>query len=304
MSSTHIMTAAELRPALRVLLAPPGSAVCAPNAAIAAFTEYIRRCELEWRGWRSGSVAQPEAILLTLLLPGRAAILMLPPLDHAGIDPNAQRRLIAQSLAALADRNLYYVQVLIEPTAHAERSMLHDVGFRDLTTLEYLERNVDGPAGFEAPPIPVRWTSYAPAVHGEFAKTILATYAESLDCPELTRLRPIDDIVASHRASGLYDPQLWELAWIDGQPAGCLLLAPIPAASMLEVVYMGVTPACRGRAVGLLLLQRALAHARSRRIRTLTLVVDERNQPARRVYGRAHFVPVAERAALLHRLQG
>jgi ribosomal protein S18 acetylase RimI-like enzyme len=130
---------------------------------------------------------------------------------------------------------------------------------------------------------------------------LLATYNDSLDCPELTGLRPIEDILAGHRAAGQFDPRLWELFLVDDEPAGCLLLAPLHTAPSLEVVYMGVVPEHRGRGVGDALLRRALQQCREHGARLLTLAVDGRNAPAKRLYERFGLKTVARRDAYLYR---
>ena len=99
-----------------------------------------------------------------------------------------------------------------------------------------------------APPAvaPQAWTAFTRHTYDEFAATLLATYEESLDCPELSNLRPIDDIISGHQASGHFDSGLWELLHLEGRIAGCLLLSPLRRTSAAEVVYMGVVPEFRG----------------------------------------------------------
>src|SRR5262249_46521256 len=94
-------------------------------------------------------------------------------------------------------------------------------------------------------------------------------------------------------------PRLWEVALIDGVPAGCLLLSRTDVGGLIEVVYMGVAVEFRRRGVGRLLIQRALQRARECGVRGITLVVDERNDGARRLYERFGFAIVARRDAWL-----
>jgi ribosomal protein S18 acetylase RimI-like enzyme len=70
---------------------------------------------------------------------------------------------------------------------------------------------------------------------------------------------------------------------------------------VLELVYMGVMPAWRRRGVGTLLLRRALARCREVGAKEITVVVDVRNTPARRLYERFAFTTVAQREAHLYR---
>src|SRR5690606_23180661 len=107
----------------------------------------------------------------------------------------------------------------------------------------------------------------------------------------LTDKRPPSAVIASHKATGAFDPTLWELALLDDRPVGCVLLSPVSPQGVIEVVYMGVAASVRRRGVGRLLLRRAVALSRERRMQRLTLVVDERNAPARALYARFDFQP-------------
>ncbi len=285
---------------LGVILAAPGSGERASAGQVSGFCEYLAHGPGQWEGLRCGPRRAPLAVFFALLLPGRTAIVMVPPPGELGIDPDEQLRVTRDGLARLCARDLYYAQALLESGATASAALLEQAGFRPLAVLDYLERDalhpwVDPPAPDEAD-----WVHYTEDKHAQFAQTVLATYRESQDCPELTGLRPIDDILAGHKASGRFEPQLWELARLDGRAAGCLLLAPLTHAPMLEVVYMGVVPEFRRRGIGQLLLRRALGQCHATGARRLTVVVDERNEPAKRLYTRLALLPVARRKAYFY----
>jgi mycothiol synthase len=272
-----------------------------PAHHVSGFCEYLAHGPAEWEGLRCGDRRSPVAVFFALRLPGGTAIVLIPSPGELGIDPEEQLRLTHAGLARLGAHDLYYAQALLEPSAAAAAALLERTGFRPLATLEYLERDalhpwVDPPAPAEA-----EWVQYQENTHEQFAQTVLATYRDSQDCPELTGLRPIDDILAGHSASGRFDPQLWELARVDGRVAGCLLLAALTHAPLLEVVYMGVVPEFRRRGVGQLLLRRALEQCHTAGARRLTVVVDERNAPAKRLYARLALSPVARRKAFFYR---
>lgn len=265
------------------------------------FHEYIADGALCWEGLRCGGPDRPTGLFLAILMPGSTAVAMIPEPGRRGIDAAAQEHITAAGLAGLRSRNLHYVQALLEPRAAQTRALLTRVGFQPLAPLLYLEREarypwVDPPGSDEA-----TWLAYGTETHHTFADVVLATYEDSRDCPELSGLRPIDDVLAAHRASGRFDPQLWEVARINGQDAGCLLLNRMARGALLEVVYMGVVPARRRAGVGKLLLRRALHQCRTRSVRRLTVVVDGRNTPARRLYDGFAFKPVARRDAYVYR---
>jgi GNAT superfamily N-acetyltransferase len=120
---------------------------------------------------------------------------------------------------------------------------------------------------------------------------------ESLDCPELTGLRPIAEVLAGHRATGLFDSSLWWVARRGEEPVGVMLLNRIPDVEALEVVYMGVAQAARGTGVADGLLDQAVAAAKQAGASTLALAVDQRNTPARRLYTRWGFTETGARDA-------
>jgi len=291
----------ELEQTLPVLLASAVSGRLAGAEQVAAFREYLAQSALAWEGWRCGPAHTPRALLLAVLLAGRTAIVMIPSPSMPGIDSEDESHLIAAGLARLRERGLHYVQALLEPGAAGQHELLLRVGFQPLAPLTYLERDAlypwaDPPARDEA-----EWVQYGARTHADFARIIPATYEDSRDCPELSGLRPIEDVLKAHQATGHFDPRLWELARIGGEDAACLLLTRLARDTVLDVVYMGVVPARRRRGIGGLLLRRALEQCRARNARRLTVVVDERNAPARRLYERFGFVRVTQREAYLYR---
>jgi ribosomal protein S18 acetylase RimI-like enzyme len=292
---------ADLPVSVAILLATPGSGRAADARQVRGFCEYLAQGPVRWEGWRFGQRNTPSALFFALLLPGRTAIVMIPSPGEHGIEPGEQLQITQTGLARLGERDLHYAQALIEPEAAAKRALLEQIGLQPLAPLEYLERAVAYPWADPPAPDEAEWVSYDEQTHAEFAEVIAATYQESRDCPELTGLRPIEDVLAAHRAAGFFDPALWELARVGGQAAGCLLLSRLAQAPMLEVVYMGVVPAMRRRGVGQLLLRRALAQCRAGGARRLTVVVDGRNEPAKRLYARFALMPVARRDAYLYR---
>jgi ribosomal protein S18 acetylase RimI-like enzyme len=132
----------------------------------------------------------------------------------------------------------------------------------------------------------------------------METYDGTLDCPELAGRRTAEEILAAHRASGVFDPSQWELVELDGYDAGCVLLQRVPGHDALEIAYMGVVPKSRGRGVGADLLRRALAKTRASGCARLKVVVDARNAPARGLYERFGFRAIARREAYLRFVGG
>jgi GNAT superfamily N-acetyltransferase len=282
------------------VLVPRGGAARASQGHVRSFARYLSTCALEWTAWRYRRERRETACLFVLYLPGKTAIVLFPPPEARGIRRDDQCRLLKASMERLTSSSLYYAQALVEAEASGQRSLLEECGFEHLTQLIYTQRSTRSP--WVAPPEPheATWIRYDDAHHAAFAQILLATYEDSRDCPELTGLRGIDAVIASHKAAGEFDPALWEIARVDGADAGCILLAALTHGPLLEVVYMGVARAARGRGVGKLLLRRALAQCERVGAHELTAVVDRRNTPARQLYAQFGFKPTATREAYIH----
>lgn len=283
-----------LEPALRLVLADPGSGRPADALQILQYRRQLARPGVTWLGFVARQRARIVGATLAVVFPGRTAVVMLPEPGELGIERSAQRGTLLAAVQALDAREPHYSQALLEPQARTRPQLLQEAGFQRLGRLAYLLHAV-GPRPAESRTAHVEWRSYNHELRPLLAETIQATYRDSLDMPELAGVRPMDDVLASHQAAGEFDPALWELAILDGRPAGCLLLAPQFGGRLLELVYLGVVPAFRGRGVGARLVARALEHARRRRVTHVLVAVDVRNSPARRLYERFGFHPLLER---------
>jgi ribosomal protein S18 acetylase RimI-like enzyme len=106
----------------------------------------------------------------------------------------------------------------------------------------------------------------------------------SQDCPEASGLRTIEEVLAGHRAQGVFDPAMWWLVRDASKPVGVLLINAVRDESVWEVVYMGIVPEARGRGYGRQLLNFALREARSAGVGRVELSVDSRNIYACQIY--------------------
>lgn len=291
----------ELPSTLRFILADPLSADVAHPLHVEGFLQNLRVCAIPWECCVLQSSGSVHAAALVLSPDGGTAIVMFPSPGALGIGYAEQTRLLAHVMDSLRARDLYYAQALIETDSAAKRDLLTGAGFWRLARLLYLERGMTYP-WMDAPPAErADWVEYSNAQHSLFAATVQATYQESFDCPRLTGLRPIEAVLAGHKAGGKFDPTLWQVAMVDGECAGCLLLSQLDELGTIEVAYMGVTPRFRNRGMGGTLLRRALALGRTCGGHKLTLVVDEENTPAAALYARFGLKRIAARDAFLFR---
>jgi mycothiol synthase len=154
-----------------------------------------------------------------------------------------------------------------------------------------------------ATPAGYRWVTYSAEDHRTFARGIMASYQASMDCPSLNGLRDIEDIMAGHKATGAFDPGLW-LALCEGEaPAAVLLLSRVPRTDVLELVYLGLMPAYRGRGLGDLLMRRAVAAIHETGCARLSLAVDAQNMPALKLYWRHGMQAMGRKVAMIRDLR-
>jgi ribosomal protein S18 acetylase RimI-like enzyme len=118
--------------------------------------------------------------------------------------------------------------------------------------------------------------------------------------PELEGTRDLDDVMESHRSTGRFVAERWQLGRLADDPdaAAVLLLAEIPGRNVWEIAYLGLTPAARGRGLGRCVIARALELARCY-APWIELAVDLRNTPALRLYDATGFVTRGRRAVHL-----
>ena len=241
---------------------------------------------------------------LPMVSPGRTMLLFAAPASVS--DPAA--------MAAGADlvcrhhvaRGVQLAQVLLDPADSATADVYLAAGFEPVAELLYLQKPVR--RSVSVPPVPagVRVEHYGPTTHAGFADAILASYQDSLDCSPLNGVRDIEDVIAGHRAAGEFDPADWFLvtdavAGPTGPPPGVLLLSRTTAGDGMELVYLGLSPAARGRGLGNYLVKLAEARSSARKLRHLSLAVDAVNAPALHLYHRHGFQQIAAKRALMRR---
>lgn len=229
--------------------------------------------------------------------PGAAAMVLLPEAVRDDLHHRACVAALQSLQAASWRRSLRLLEVLLCPGSAAASRVLGDAGFRHLTRLRYLKR--EGVERLPSTPsiAALTWVRHASEHEDLFESALEATYAQSSDCPELSGLRSTADVLASHRATGVFCPDLWRVAMRDNEPVGIMLLNRILSEPALEIVYMGVAQPARGQGVANALLREATEAAGAIGVDILALAVDERNMPARRIYARWGFVEVGARDA-------
>lgn len=234
--------------------------------------------------------------------PGRTAALFAPNLQQYPGMAQATQACVAGALADAAEAEVCLVQAMLDPSDQVGERTFAAAGLARMATLLYMERRTPLLAPSYTVPPGVELVPYRADLAAEFEAAVSASYENTRDCPALSGLRDVRDVIRGHMAVGTFHAELWTLVRIDGAAAGCLLLAEVPQRSALEVAYLGLVPAARGRGLGRLLMQRTLGTAVRRGVVLVSLAVDEGNEPALKLYRRFGLSTVARRLAMVGQL--
>ncbi len=294
-------TQAEIHPALRLILGSGGRP--AAEGAVIDFLQLTLHRGIDLNNlWVADLAGRVAWAVLPIVSPGRTMMLLAP----GGRPRNSTHVLAGELVEAVCihfrSRDVALAQVLLDPLDAAARASYLERSFRPMAELVYLQ--VDVRRSYPASPLPAgfEWVLYSPAEHAAFAATIVESYRDSLDCPGLNGVRDVEDVIAGHKSSGEFDPTLWFLLREQGQPRAVLLLSRTAQAGTAELVYLGLTPAARGRGLGDVLMRQALHSVASQGPGTLALAVDAGNVPALRLYHRHGLRRVGSKLALMRQL--
>ena len=285
----------EIRPARRRDAAGLAALLhaTAPGSAAAAADAFF----LGDLGNHVVAVSGTEVVGAVLVLPGAGHCAAITPPRMLEWDAALAARL-SGAAAALAwqRRRARLIQALIPPEdASPLAAALERAGFEVLATLSYMRRPGQPQDRTLEPPAGLRWQCYSRLRHRKFARTIVATYEKSLDCPGLTGLRPVSDTMATHKHTGRFTPQAWRIALADDTPLGVAMVNDLQDRG--ELVYLGVVPPSRGRGIGRALLDRAIRDSAEMGRSQMGLAVDVANAPAMRLYAGAGFNEIRRRVA-------
>ena len=193
-------------------------------------------------------------------------------------------------------------QSLLSRGEDTQAQALRRSGFTVLADLAYMEARVPRDSCRPTVPPGVTMTPWDDRLEGKFLAAMEASYRHTRDCPGLAGIRDTPDVLAGHRATGVFDPALWTLVTIDGQPAGVLLLNRVPAAVCVELVYLGLAPEFRGRSLGVTLMRCAFGQCAAMGEGVITLAVDTANTPAVCLYRRFGFYRTATKTVMVRPL--
>lgn len=221
------------------------------------------------------------------VLPGNTAFRW--PIGLRADEPEETARRLQQAVDAYLDRaRIGLIQAIVDSRSVIEGIRLTHAGYQHLADLDYLVCDADR-FPRHPPTTRLRFQAFRPGNEQQLAELVERTYHGTLDCSRLDPARPVTEVLQSYRRTGVYRPQWWFLAQLDGDDIGCLLLADHPAHAQVELMYIGIVSEHRGRGWGLHATRHAqwvTGHAGRQR---LILAVDDSNWPARNVYLQAGF---------------
>ena len=296
--------AADVDEAVRLILSPPGAS--ADAAAAREFLGLARERGIALDGLHvAGRRGRMLSAALPVLSPGRTMLILCPAGGQGKTADAATRQLIEPVCRDSAARGVTLAQSLIDPQDEALERIFVAEGFTRMAELHYLHVAPPGPTEANGPELPpgMSWTTYADETGATFGRAILESYQNSLDCPALNGRRDVADILAGHRATGVFDPSTWFVLHEGERSLGVLLLSESLRSDAMELVYLGLAPAARGRGLGEVLMRQALAVTARRGLPRLCLAVDARNTPALKLYYRHGMQRIGSKVAMMRELR-
>lgn len=215
----------------------------------------------------------------------------VPPYDRVEV-----KVALVQALRPLAaSRGVLMLQACCDVDDAAAEEVLTRGDFEFLATMLFMERGATRSGPKCQSDNRIRWVEYTAERHADFAQFIERSYEGTLDCARLGEFRDVNLTLESYRERGSFDPSLWLLGEIDGAPAAAILMIPQAESKTCELAYMAVSPEFRGKGLGRKVMEKGLSEVASRADgATMSLVVDEANTPAVRLY-RAFDFSVTDR---------
>jgi ribosomal protein S18 acetylase RimI-like enzyme len=226
-------------------------------------------------------------------------MLLHSPVDGPRVERAALRQVIEDISVEALGSGLSLVQSLLDEGSGADGDVLAEAGYRHLADLAYLRLGLDDQAwASESGGGGLSTVSWGGFTSEQLAEVVSRTYVDSMDCPGLSGLRRVEDVIAGHQASGTFTPETWWLVYRGDEPAGCILINRTSGLSA-EVVYLGVVPEHRRSGVARAMVRLASSRLSSEGLVQLTLAVDTRNAPARRLYAGLGFEETSRRVAYI-----
>ena len=227
--------------------------------------------------------------------PGKSAICYLPPTRYL---PGIETYIVA-CLKAAAEQAAAAGMKMIQGIFDIDETILPRIyqaaGYQPLAVLQFMQHSTRWTLPEVQLPDAYRLETYQPGNRELFKQAIGASYENTLDCPAMSGLRSLDDVIFGHQHAGAFDPALWLVAIHQMRGVGVLLLTRNPSLESLDVTYLGIGREHRGRHLGLFFMTQVRKMMQCTGARVSMLAVDERNTPAMHLYSKAGYRPAQRR---------
>jgi ribosomal protein S18 acetylase RimI-like enzyme len=234
------------------------------------------------------------AASLVQVLPGALGVAWVP----RGESPAAVAAATAAARVWLVAQGVKVCQAFATGDEAADARVLEHCGFRHTTQLLFLKHAL---ASAHWPRKQLSFTAELPPVSAAFAESLLATHADTLDCPELNADRTPAEILAGFIPAPTAE---WYLAERGNDPVGVVMLEFARDFESADLTYLGVVPSARRCGLGAELVTFAIGQAALARLSALNVAVDARNAPAVKLYTRHGFTEYERRDVWLAQLRG
>ncbi len=242
---------------------------------------------------------QLTGMLLCQPVGGATALVWPPRVLLEGHSREREDLLIRHACTWLRQRGTKLAQCLLgrSELALGEPLLRHD--FRHICHLWYLRHDLQLTAAQLVDPGRLQFRTFAEVGQALFQEVLLQSYQDTLDCPEVTGVRTIEEVMAGHQAQGRFDSHRWWLASQNDNPIGVIIASPQADTGDWDLSYLGAVPQARGQGFGREMLHFVLVEARAAGAIQMTLSVDGRNTPAQQLYRTAGFQTNDHREILL-----
>jgi mycothiol synthase len=237
--------------------------------------------------------------LVCLPVAGASALIWPPQVRRGAATRSIEDLLLQSATTWVRGSGAKLGQTLLAQDERHLSASLERNGFQHVTRLWYLRHGLCLEARWFALRKELHFETYERCDREAFHQTLLSSYEDSQDCPEVNGIRELPEILEGHRAQGNYNPRHWWLVREQDRPVGVLLLAEIPDWQGWDLSYLGVVPEARGRGIGRALAEQALRQARAGGAGQLSLAVDNRNRIAWNLYRGLNFEPFDQREVYL-----